>query len=111
MSFRRYFESHLIIRCEQLSKIRDRSLQSSNSSSSSSSSSSAATASSSVRSHRSQSRLVPQGSIWDMIDVVVKLMPFRARWTPVDKFEQLGGITTCLKVSCLDFLSHQGRYY
>ena len=98
VSFRKYFESHLIVRCEQLSKIRDRSLQSSNSSSSSSSSSSTAASTSSVRSHRSQ-RLVPQGSIWDMIDVVVKLMPFRARWTAVDKFEQLGGITTCLKVS------------
>ena len=49
-----------------------------------------------------QSRLVPQGSIWDMIGVVVKLMPFRARWTPVDKFEQLGGIATCLKVSLSD---------
>ena len=55
-----------------------------------------------------QSRLVPQGSIWDMIDVVVKLMPFRARWTPVDNFVQLGGISACLRVS---FYHDHDTYY
>ena len=40
LPFRKYFEAQLIIRCEQLSRIRDRSLHSSSSSSSTASSSS-----------------------------------------------------------------------
>jgi hypothetical protein len=59
-----------------------------------------------------QSRLVVQGCIWDMIEVLIQRMPYRSRWTPVDNFVQLGGIATCLRVSYnLIFIENLCRYF
>ncbi|CAB4067398.1 DCAF1 [Lepeophtheirus salmonis] len=47
-------------------------------------------------------RLSPEQS-QECIETLVNFMPFKAKWPPMDKFIQLGGITMCLKVIAIAY--------
>ena len=83
-ALKRYFETHLAIKADQMRRAQEIS----------------------VSSHFQQFPSISQNKpirlsamqVAENIDTMFEYMPFKSRWSPVDNFIQLGGVVKCFQV-------------
>ena len=91
-ALKRYFETHLSIKADQMRRAQEIS----------------------VSSHYpsiSQNKPIRLSAmqIAENIDTMFEYMPFKSRWSPVDNFIQLGGVVKCFQVTIYVFSNARPR--